>query len=101
MSIKTYSVQQIQEKLELNLPVMFDKSIAAVCGVYSTPQAVLLDSKNRLYYRGNYNRSRYCTDERTSYAKRALIGLLNKDANQVIDPLAVRAYGCSLPYCKN
>jgi len=100
MNNKRYSAKAIQDKFDLDIPVLFDASLAAACGVYSTPQAVLLDAQHTLYYRGNYNQSRYCTDEKTSYAKIALAGLLNDHARLVFSPLALRAYGCSLPNCK-
>jgi len=88
----------IKKKFDLEIPVITDDAIAATCGVYSTPQAVLLDGQGRLYYRGNYNSSRYCTDERTAYANLALISFLNK---QKLKPgrLALTAYGCRLPEC--
>lgn len=99
MNNKYYTAKAIQDKFDLNVPVLFDASIAASCGVYSTPQAVLLDTQHQLYYRGNYNRSRYCTDEKTSYAKMAITGLLHDHARLIFDRLALRAYGCSLPNC--
>jgi len=100
MNNKFYTAKQIQDKFDLDVPVLFDASIAVSCGVYSTPQAVLLDAGHKLYYRGNYNSSRYCTDEKTSFAKIAIAGLLNNHARLVFNPLALRAYGCSLPNCK-
>jgi hypothetical protein len=54
-----------------------------------------------LYYRGNYNKSRYCTDKKTEYARMALDALLNNNANIGFDQLAIKAYGCQLPKCKN
>lgn len=99
VSPKPYSPAQVQAKLGMNLPVLIDSTLASACGVYSTPQAVLLDAQHRLYYRGNYNRSRYCTDEQTSYAKLALNDLLLKKSKRVTDARALTAYGCSLPYC--
>jgi hypothetical protein len=100
MSDKKYSVKAVQERLGLNLPVMFDTSIAKRCGVYSTPQAVLVNSKSKIFYRGNYNKSRYCTDENTNYAKIALVGLLGNMPTMAFDEQALKSYGCSLPYCK-
>jgi len=94
-----YTAKEIQDKFGLQIPVLFDASLAKACGVYSTPQAVLLDGQDKLYYRGNYNRSRYCTDEKTSYAKMAIAGLLNDHLQPRFDELALRAYGCSLPNC--
>jgi AhpC/TSA family len=99
MSNKTYTTKQIQDKIGLNIPVLFDISIAVSCGVYSTPQAVLLDSQHKLYYRGNYNSSRYCTDDKTNYAKIAIEGLLLNKSNLIFTPLALKAYGCRLPNC--
>jgi thioredoxin-related protein len=95
-----YTASAIQDKIGLKIPVMFDQSMAKSCGVYSTPQAVLIDKDHKLYYRGNYNRSRYCTDERTNYAKMAIAGLLNDNMKLKFDQLALRSYGCSLPDCK-
>ncbi len=99
MNNKFYTAKQIQDKFDLNVPVLFDASIAVSVGVYSTPQAALLDTQHKLYYRGNYNSSRYCTDEKTSYAKIALEGLLHDHARLVFSQLALRAYGCRLPNC--
>ena len=99
MNNKLYTAKEIQDKFDLNVPVLFDTSIANSCGVYSTPQAVLLDTGHKLYYRGNYNISRYCTDEKTSYAKIAIAGLLNDHKKIIFDQLALRAYGCRLPNC--
>ncbi|RCH53670.1 AhpC/TSA family protein [Mucilaginibacter hurinus] len=92
-----YTEKQIQDKFNINLPVVFDSSLASACGVYSTPQAVLLDSRHQLYYRGNYNSSRYCTDEKTSYAKIALKGLLQDNTRLFFNAKALTAYGCGLP----
>ena len=100
MSNKTSTVKTIQDKFDLKVPVLFDASVAPLCGVYSTPQAVLIDTDHKLYYRGNYNASRYCTNEKTSYAKIAIRGLLTDHAILVFNQLALKAYGCQLPNCK-
>lgn len=97
---KPYTVEAIQRKLGISLPVLFDASLATACGVYSTPQAALLDPEHRLYYRGNYNQARYCTDEKTSYAKIALTSLLQNHSRPLFGQLALTAYGCGLPGCK-
>ena len=97
---KSYTAEKIQKKFGLTVPVLFDSSLAASCGVYSTPQAVLLGSDQALYYRGNYNRSRYCTDKTSNYAQMAIDSLLANKKNPVFNPFALKAYGCSLPTCK-
>lgn len=99
MTNKAYTAQEIQKKFGLDIPVISDKNIAKQCGVYSTPQAVLITGDHELYYRGNYNKNRYCTDLQTSYAKMSLEDLLHKKSSSQSDLLAIKAYGCSLPDC--
>jgi hypothetical protein len=101
LSPKSFTAKTIKDKFDLDIPVSFDPELAVSCGVYSTPQAALLDNQHHLYYRGNYNSSRYCTDEKTSYAKIALRSLLLKQTDMIFSPLALKSYGCSLPDCKN
>jgi hypothetical protein len=100
MNNADYTAKKVQDKYGLSIPVFFDSSIAARCGVYSTPQAVILDPARKLYYRGNYNRSRYCTDAKSNYAQLALEGLLRKRTDLRFDRLALTAYGCRLPNCQ-
>jgi hypothetical protein len=94
-----YTALQIQNKFDVDVPVSFDSTIAAACGVYSTPQAVLLDATRRLYYRGNYNKSRYCTDTRSNYAQMAIDSLFDNIRRPVFAGYALKAYGCQLPAC--
>lgn len=70
---------------------------ARACGVYSTPQAVIVDQQSNLFFRGNYNRTRYCTDPQTNYAEQALTAFIKGQPLPVtaLDELARRAYGCS------
>lgn len=95
-----FTTEEIQKKFNLHIPICFDSSLAAICGVYSTPQAVIVNRNGELYYRGNYNRSRYCADEKTSFAQIALEGFIRHENNLIFDQLALKAYGCSLPNCK-
>lgn len=97
---KSYTEKKIREKYGLTVPVLFDTSLASLCGVYSTPQAVLLDNNHSLYFRGNYNRSRYCTDKKSNYAQMAIDSLLADNQQPVFNRYALTAYGCSLPSCK-
>ena len=94
-----YSENDIQKKYGIHIPISFDQSIAERCGVYSTPQAVLIDESNRLYFRGNYNRNRYCTSKESEYVKMAIDSLLTNISNPEFSIQAVKAYGCSLPIC--
>jgi hypothetical protein len=99
LSNKHLTVKEIQDKFDLALPVIFDTTLAAACGVYSTPQAVIIDANQTLYFRGNYNKSRYCTDTRTNYAEIALQTLLSHQPSIHFDSFALQAYGCQLPNC--
>ena len=96
---KAYTAEEIQNKFDLDVPVSFDSTLAVACGVYSTPQAVLLDVNGHLYYRGNYNKSRYCTDNRSNYARMAIDSLIYNNDRPVFDRYALTAYGCQLPVC--
>lgn len=99
VSNKVYTVEDIQDKFDTDVPVLFDTTIAASCGVYSTPQAVIIDTNEQLYYRGNYNRSRYCSDKKTEYARIALETFLHNRSAVIFDQYALKAYGCQLPKC--
>lgn len=99
MSNREYTEKEIQNQFDTTLPVFFDTTIAASCGVYSTPQAVIINPRHQLYFRGNYNRSRYCTEKKTEYARIALDSLLNHHRDVVFDHFALKAYGCQLPKC--
>ncbi len=100
ISDKKYTAQEIRSKFDLDIPVTFDQSLAPACGVYSTPQVALIDAKGKLYYRGNYNVSRYCTDGKTNYAQQAINGLLNNNNKILFSKLALTSYGCRLANCK-
>jgi hypothetical protein len=83
------------EDLNVTLIVDTDQTMARSMGVYSTPQLVLLDAQNQLYYRGNYNQARYCTNPETFYAKMAIDSLINGELYTIPNPAFI-AYGCSL-----
>jgi hypothetical protein len=93
------SLQRAFDKLGLGMESVLDArgEIARLTGVYSTPQAVILDSQGRLYYRGNYNLARYCTSPETEFARLALESLV---AGLPAPPLTLAAstvYGCPRP----
>ena len=90
---------QFQDQYDLTLPVLIDQDeqLAEACGVYSTPQAVIITAQSTLYYRGNYNRTRYCTDRGTSYAELALKALERGAPPPYFAELATQSYGCQLP----
>lgn len=71
-----------------------DSRLAKKCGVYSTPQAVLIDNNQSLCYRGNYNKGRFCTSKNSNYAEIAIEALLQNRALPPMNILATKAYGC-------
>jgi protein-disulfide isomerase len=71
--------------------------IARRAGVYSTPQGVVLDGQDRLYYRGNYNRGRYCTAAESEFVRLSLASCLAYRAPQQFSEAATIALGCELP----
>ena len=84
---------------ELGVPVLLDAdgSLAKQVGVYSSPQAVIVKDTGALYYRGNYNLARYCTDTRTEFARLAIEHLLAGAPGYDAPAQARIAYGCPLP----
>ena len=68
--------------------------LAEATGVYSTPQAVIINQHHQLYYRGNYNKSRYCTSKATNFAELALVALLNHQPSPQFGLSATQSYGC-------
>lgn len=74
-----------------------DGRIAAALGVYSTPQAVVLDGDNRLVFRGNYNASRFCVDRETEFARLAIECCLTGVTPPQWPAAATVAQGCELP----
>lgn len=83
--------------LPIEAVVDSNRALATAVGVYSTPQAVILDARGTLIFRGNYNSSRYCVDRRSEYARMALDALLARRPQPALEPAAFIAYGCQLP----
>ncbi|MSV30625.1 MAG: AhpC/TSA family protein [Bryobacterales bacterium] len=84
------------EKLNLGVESVADETgaWAEAAGVYATPQAVVIDRNERLYFRGNYNISRYCVVPGTEYARIALESILAGLPAKPEDPGAAISYGC-------
>ncbi len=93
-------VQQATEMIDDNRVTILqdiDDQLASACGVYSTPQAVVLDVSQKLFYRGNYNKTRYCTLKESNYAEMALQALVKGEAPPTFNVFATQSYGCQLP----
>ena len=94
-----YTPRELAQKFNLSVPIIVDrgKTLARSCGVYSTPQAVILNEEGSLFYRGNYNKTRYCTNPNTNFAQQALEAQLAGLEPPDFGPLASVAYGCQIP----
>ncbi len=87
------------EKYNLKMSTILDSAgvVSDYYGVYSTPQAVLLDVSEKIYYKGNYNKARFCNSRKTAFANLAINSLL---AGQPLPKFVQQAsvpYGCTLP----
>jgi hypothetical protein len=91
-------VQAAKRLIDTDITILVDadERLAKICGVYSTPQAALIQTDNRLYFRGNYNRSRYCTSRETNYVEMALDSIVANKQAPHFSELATLSYGCSL-----
>ena len=87
------------QTLRLDVPhyVDADRRLAEAVGVYATPQAAILDGDGRIYFVGNYNRTRYCRDRETEFARIALEAVVVNARPPATVPAAAIAYGCPLP----
>lgn len=94
------AVEKFKKKYELNVPVILDKDgkISDRCGIYSTPQAVILNTNSEIYFKGNYNKTRFCSRKETKFAELALNHLLKNEPLPLFILSELTApYGCSLP----
>ena len=94
------SVRNFENKYELGLKVIWDKNglISDKCGIYSTPQAVILDKNSQIFFKGNYNKARFCTRKETRYVDMAMSKLIEGKALPLELQFAMpKSYGCSLP----
>lgn len=91
-------VEAAKEKIDSDVTIIIDKdqALAKACGVYSTPQAALIQANNKLYFRGNFNRARYCTDPNSNFVQIALDSLVNNKAVPHFSELATQSYGCEI-----
>ena len=96
-TVPARSVARVERDLGVPALLDADGSLARTLGVYSSPQAVLVTSGGGLYFRGNYNLARYCTDARTAFAQLALESLRGGAAAFHAPRAATVAYGCPLP----
>jgi peroxiredoxin len=96
---EAYTKAEFLKDYGLDIPVLTKKGekIAETCGVYATLQAVLLTKDSKLYYRGNYNRTRFCVDKNTNFAEKAIQEILKGNAPPDFGKAAVMAYGCEIP----
>jgi hypothetical protein len=75
-----------------------DLSLSKKCGVYSTPQAVLMGPEGKSLYTGNYNTSRYCGNKETEYVRLALEASIHGQKTTEIQ--GAPAYGCPFYSCE-
>jgi len=82
-----------------NIKVLVDQdgSIADRCGVYATPQAVVLDKAGKIVYRGNYNQARYCSNRDSWFTELVIKSEMGLGDKPFLPALAFTPYGCNLP----
>lgn len=94
---KVADAKKLLQEKDITIVIDVDERLAKACGIYSTPQAALIQTTNRLYFRGNYNRSRYCTDKNSNFVQMAMDSLLSQKAPPHFGEIATQSYGCSIP----
>lgn len=91
-----YSSKDIPKDYPIKVLKDANGAVAQKLGVYSTPQAVLLDAAGTLLYRGNYNKSRYCSNKSSEYVDVAIENALNKNISSSLMQTAGKPYGCPI-----
>src|SRR5688572_14849432 len=91
-------VESAKRLIDTDIAIIVDtgEGLAKACGVYSTPQAALIQANNQLYFRGNYNRARYCTDPNSNFVQMAIDSLVSNKQPPQFNELATLSYGCSI-----
>ena len=89
-------VEWVNDLVDIEVKILRDenKILASACGVYSTPQAAVINTTGELYYRGNYNKGRYCTSKNSNYAEMALEALKQGRQLPEMGHFALTSYGC-------
>ena len=94
------ALDDFMDKYELDIPTILDKegAISDICGIYSTPQAVIIDKNSDLFFKGNYNKARFCTRKETRFVDKAIEHLLaGEDLPLYIEYALTQPFGCTLP----
>lgn len=89
--------KKIPYRLSMDYIVDWNGKLADSCGIYATPQAVILDKQQKIYYKGNYNIARYCSQKETEFARIALESILQNKKLPLFSLIAEKSYGCVLP----
>ncbi len=91
-------ISSAKKMLDDDIIILIDREekLAKACGVYSTPQAAILQTDNKLFFRGNYNKARYCTNKNSNFVQMALDSLVAKKNPPHFSELATDSYGCVL-----
>ncbi|MEO5926656.1 MAG: redoxin family protein [Bryobacteraceae bacterium] len=94
------NAQEEFQAMHLDMPVVYDQKgvVSEALGVYGTPQAAVLDRNGQIFYRGNFNKSRYCVDESSEYVRLALDALVAGLPAPLMPKEATITYGCPLPH---
>jgi peroxiredoxin len=96
---KSADLAYFNKKTGLDLPLIVDRDgkIAQAFGIYSAPQAVVVNEEGRIHFRGNYNLSRYCTKQESAFVALSIQSLLSGSKTADFGLLATTPYGCLLP----
>lgn len=97
IEILAYSTDS-STSIDFPINIIYDKNgeMAKHYGVYSTPQAVLLNQHGKLIFRGNYNKSRFCGNSKSEFVVQAIENALKQKNTFEIMQKSGKPYGCSI-----
>jgi competence CoiA-like predicted nuclease len=96
VEFEAYSHTSIPANFPIEVKFDTNNRMAKILGVFSTPQAVLLDADGKLIYRGNYNQNRYCSSKKTEFVAQAIALALHKKSTLSVMQKSGLPYGCKI-----
>ena len=74
----------------------YDGYFAEQFNIQKTPQAIVIDTDQKIIYQGNYNIARFCTNQQTSYVKKAIAMLMKETTYNPEELIGMKTYGCQI-----
>ncbi len=90
-------INGLNQKFKNVLFIQDDKGFYAdKFNIQKTPQAIVINEQKNIIYQGNYNIARFCTNQQTSYVKKAIAMLMKETTYNQEELIGMNTYGCQI-----